>query len=157
MIRIVALAIVLSAITAADVSAQTPSPAPVTDSAADPALRNAVTTYAMRSGKLALSSAANPGPVFLPDGTYTSEAGTIVVIVDGIINRVQRGTGEITEISNVRLNRQKLITLTPSTNALMAVSDFTLPSGTYKSEDGLSSLTVVVGRPTEFTLPPVSK
>ena len=92
MIRSVGLVVVMAAVTATGISAQTPSPAPVADSAADPALRNAVTSYAMRSGKLALSSAANPGPVFLPDGTYTSEAGTIVVIVDAIINRVQRGT-----------------------------------------------------------------
>ena len=157
MIRVLRLVAVLSLLTASGISAQTPSPAPVPDSAADPAMRNVVTAYAMRSGKLALSSAASPGQSFLPDGTYTSETNTIIIIVDGIITRVQKGSGEMTEISNVRLNRQKLITLTPSTNALMAVADFTLPSGTYKSEDGLSSLTVIAGRPTQFTLPPASK
>lgn len=119
----------------------------------DSAMRNVVTSFSVKSGKLVLSSAANPGKSNLPDGTYTSDDASIMVIVDGRITRFQRGSGEIVEIQNVRVTRLGLISLTPSTNALMAVSDFNLPSGTYKSEDGRSSLTVVVGRPTMFIIP----
>jgi hypothetical protein len=34
----------------------------------------------------------------------------------------------------------------------MAVTDFTLPSGLFKSGDGLSSVTIVNGRPIAFSL-----
>lgn len=117
----------------------------------DPAARNIVTSYSVKSGRLLLSSAANPGPVQIPDGTYTSESGNVIVILDGSITRLQRGD-RISDISNVRLNRQKLVLLTPSTNALMAVSDITLPSGTYKSPDESTWLRVVIGRPAEFAI-----
>jgi hypothetical protein len=126
----------------------------VTDPAAlDPATKNVVTKFSVRSGKIALSSAANPGPVYMPDGTYTNESGTIIVILNGSITRLQQSTDEIVEIASLRLNRQDMIRLTPSTNALMAVTDMPLPSGTYKAEDGRASVTFLSGRPTAFTLP----
>lgn len=145
-IKAIFLAAIVSIVAASGASAQD-------STSVDAAMKNVVTTFSVKSGKLVLSSAANPGKSHLPDGTYTSEDGSIMVIVDGRITRFQRGSGEIVEIANVRLTRLGLVALTPSTNALMAVSDFNLPSGTYKSEDGLSSLSVVAGRPTLFTLP----
>jgi hypothetical protein len=131
--------------------AQEPLPA-AAPAALDSSTRNVVTAFSVRSGKIALSSAANPGPASLPDGTYTNENNTIIVILDGRIVRIQTSSGAITEISSARVTRLHGIMLTPSTNALMAVSEITLPSGTFKSEDGASSVTVVAGRPTAFTL-----
>lgn len=145
-IRSLRLAAMISIVAASGVSAQD-------STSVDSAMRNVVTSFLVKSGKLVLSSAANPGKSNLPDGTYTSDDGSIMVIVDGRITRFQRGSGEIVEIANVRTTRLGLVALTPSTNALMAVSDFNLPSGTYKSEDGRSSLTVIAGRPTAFTIP----
>ncbi|MEO8193517.1 MAG: hypothetical protein ABI681_06675 [Gemmatimonadales bacterium] len=151
------LVAIIAAISASAISAQTPSPVPVPDTTiGDPSTRNVV-TYSVRSGKLALSSAADPGPAYMPDGTYTNDANMIIVIVDGRITRIQGSSGEITEISSVRLGRQRAIALTPATNALMAVSDITLPSGTFKSDDGRASFRVVAGRPTAFTLPDSAK
>lgn len=131
--------------------AQEPVPA-AAPAALDSSTRNVVTAFSVRSGKIALSSVANPGPAYLPDGTYTNENNTIIVILDGRIARIQTSSGAITEISSVRVNRLHGIMVTPSTNALMAVSDITLPSGTFKSQDGASSVTVVAGRPSAFTL-----
>lgn len=152
MIRMLQLACVSVVVGASAAYAQAPSPAAAADQP-DSSAQNAVTTYSVKSGKIALSSTANPKAAFLPDGTYTNESGTIIVILDGVIVRIQRDSGEITEISSVRVNRDRVIMLTPSTNALMQVADIRLPSGTFKSEDGRSSITVVVGRPTAFTLP----
>ena len=145
LIKSISLAAIISIVAASEAFAQDSTPV-------DSAMRNVVTAFSGKSGKLVLSSAANPGKSYLPDGTYSTEDGAILAIVDGRISRFQRATGEIVEISNVRVTRLGLVALTPSTNALMAVSDFNLPSGTYKSEDGKSSLTVVAGRPTAFVL-----
>lgn len=153
-LRLCGVCLVAAAASAAHAQAPLPAAAPAM---LDSSTQNVVTEFSVRSGKIALSSAANPGPAYLPDGTYTSENNTIIVILEGRIVRLQRSTGEITEISSVRVNRLHGIMLTPSTNALMAVSDFTLPSGTFKSEDGRSSITVVAGRPTAFTLPESSR
>lgn len=139
----------LMVFTAAAASAQTPAPASPDTTTEDP---DAVTEYSIRSGKLMLSSKANPKPAALPDGTYTNPADLILVILDGRITRVQESTDRITEISSMRLNRQRLIMLTPSTTGLMTVNDFTLPSGTFTSEDGKSSITIVYGRPIAFVL-----
>jgi len=115
---------------------------------------SAVTSFSIKSGKIALSSLKNPGPVYLPDGTYTNEGGAVLVILDGHITRLQRNPdGEMTEIASIRLNRLHGIQLTPSTNALMTVSEITLPTGTFTSADGASSMRVVSGRPTTFTIP----
>src|SRR5512141_187337 len=143
----------LAAITATAASAQTPSPvaAPDTTVQASAAL-NAVKNFSIHSGQLVLSSAANPGPVYLPDGTYTDESSTAIVIRDGRIARIQQASGDLIEVSAVRLNRRGVITVTPSTNALMAVSDMPLPTGTFKSDDGVSSIRIVLGRPTAFTI-----
>jgi hypothetical protein len=150
MLRLVAILVVASA---GEASAQAPAPAPA---AADSAVTepNAVTTYAIRSGRLMLSSKANPKPTPMPDGTYTNQADLILVFLDGRVTRVQESTDRIMEIASMHLNRQKLVKLMLSTNALMAVSEMTLPSGTFKSHDGLSSVTIVFGRPTEFILAP---
>lgn len=113
---------------------------------------NAVTEYAIRSGKLMLSSRANPKPTALPDGVYTNQSDLTIAILGGKVTRIRESTGEITEFASMRLNRDRLVKLTPATNALMAVTDVTLPSGTFKSEDGRSALTVVFGRPTAFSL-----
>lgn len=152
MIPIVRLASVLVLVCASGAYGQTSSPAASTDVPGN-STQNVVTAYAVKSGKIALSSAANPKPVFLPDGTYTNESGTILVILEGVLTRLQQSTGEITEINSVRKTRQDVIVLTPSTNALMQVTDIKLPSGTFRSEDGRSSITVVAGRPTAFTIP----
>jgi len=151
MIPTLRLVTVLLAASAGAASAQAPAAAPA---AADSAVTepNAVTTYAIRSGKLMLSSKANPKPTPLPDGTYTNQSELILVFLDGRVTRVQESTDRIIEIASMRLNRDKLVKLMPSTNALMAVSDMTLPSGTFKSADGASSITIVVGRPTEFVI-----
>jgi len=150
MIPIVRLASVALLVSASGAYAQTPLPAAPPET---PGAQNVVTTFSVKSGKIALSSVAYPGKTYLPDGTYTNENGTIIVIVDGILVRLQQSTGEITEIASVRVNRQNVIVLTPSTNALIQVTDVKLPSGTFKSEDARSSITVVAGRPTAFSLP----
>jgi hypothetical protein len=146
MLRLVAI---LLAFTASGVSAQTPSPASPDTTVQDP---NAVTAYSVRSGKLMLSSKANPKPTALPDGAYTNDADMIIVFLDGRVTRIQESTDKMTEIGSMRLSRQQRVTLTPSTSALMAVTDFTLPSGLFKSGDGLSSVTIVNGRPIAFSL-----
>ena len=152
MIAVFRHVVTLSFFTAGAVAAQSPaSPAASPDTAAaDP---NAVTAYAIRSGKLMLSSRANPKPAAIPDGTYKNQADLIVVILNGRVTRIQETTDKITEIASMRLNRQKLVTLMPSTNALMAVNELLLPSGTFTSEDSKASFTVVFGRPTAFSLP----
>ena len=149
MIPILRLVAVLSVLTASATSAQAPSPAAPDTAATDP---DSVTAYSIRSGKLLLSSKANPKPTTLPDGTYTNQSDLILVIVNGKVTRMQESTGQITEIASMQLNRQRLVRLTPSTNALMAVGDLPLPSGTFRTEDGKSSVTIVFGRPTAFTL-----
>lgn len=141
---------VLSVVTANAVFAQTSSPALPDTATGDP---HAVSAYSIRSGKLMLSSRANPKPAVLPDGAYTNESDLIIVVLDGRVTRLQESTDRITEIASMRLNKHRLVTLMPSTNALMAVSEVTLPSGTFKTEDGRSSVTIVFGRPTAFTLP----
>jgi hypothetical protein len=138
------LALILATITASSVSGQLP--------AADSASQDSVTAFAIRGGRLALSSLANPGRVYLPSGTYKNQSDLIIAIVDGKITRIQETTDQITEISSSRVNRQKMIALMPSTNALMAVQELILPSGTFTSEDGSSSITIVSGRPTAFTV-----
>jgi hypothetical protein len=143
----------IAAITASAVSGQTPSRVAAADTTVqDSAALNAVKDFSIRSGKLVLSSAANPGPVHLPDGTYSDESNTAIVIRDGKIARIQQASGDLIEVSVVRLNRRGVITVTPYTNALMAVSDMPLPTGTFKSDDGVSSIRIVLGRPTAFTL-----
>ena len=149
MIPTIRLVAVLLTVTASAAAAQAPASAPADTAATDV---NAVTAYAIRSGKLVLSSKANPKPTPLPDGTYTNQADLILVILDGRVTRVQESTDRITEIASMRLNREKLVRLTPSTNALMAVGEMPFPSGTFKSADGLTSFTIVYGRPTEFIL-----
>ena len=126
-------------------NAQTPAPA---DTAP-----NAVTAVSIKSGKLALSSAANPGPVFLPDGAYTNESNTTIVFLDGRILRVEHGSGTVDQVGSVRIQRDRVM-LTPSVRALMAVSPFALPSGTFRNQEGNSWFKVVSGKPTEFGLPP---
>lgn len=127
--------------------------APASSDIAAAANPNAVTTYVMKSGKLMMSSKTNPKPAPMPDGTYTNQDNLIIVLLDGSVTRVVRSTGETIEVASMRINRQQSIRLTPSTNALMAVSDMPMPSGIFKSADGLSSVTIVLGRPMEFTVP----
>lgn len=146
-IRRVAL---LTTISATAVSAQTSGAPP---DSANPVSPNAVTSFSIKSGKLLLSSSATPKPVTMPDGTYTSEVQTILVISNGSIVRLQQSTGEIVEVASSRISRQNQIRLTPSTNALNAVSDMPLPTGTFTSDDGQSSITIMLGRPTWFKLP----
>lgn len=149
MIRMLGFAAFLLVITASLAAGQTQSPPPSDTLAGNP---DSVTAYSLRSGKLMLSSKANPKPVTMPDGAYTNEADVIIVFIDGRVTRVQESTDRITEIASARLNRNRLVTLTPSTNALMAVSEIILPSGTFTSEDRRRSVTIVFGRPTAFTL-----
>lgn len=149
MIRTPLFSVALLVMTAGAATAQTESPAPPDTATAN---RDSVTAYSIKSGRLMLSSKANPKPVALPDGAYTNEADVIIVFVNGRVTRVQESTDKITEIESARLNKNKLVTLTPSTNALMAVSELILPSGTFTSEDRRNSVTIVFGRPTAFTL-----
>jgi hypothetical protein len=90
---------------------------------------------------------------FLPDGTYTNESGTVIVILEGVVARLQRDQGEATEIASVHLGRERVLMLVPSTNALMQVSDIRFPSGTFTSADGKSSIKVIQGHPVSFTIP----
>ncbi len=99
-----------------------------------------------------LSSKTNPKPVSLPDGVYTNQSDLVLAILDGRVTRIRESTGGITEIAWMRLNKDRLMKLTPSTNALMTVTDVTLPSGTFKSEDGRSYVKIVFGLPTAFSL-----
>lgn len=149
--RILGLALVglITAPSVARAQTSVPAAAPAT---VDSAELNTVTTFSVKSGKIALSSIANPGPVYLPDGAYTNDANLIIVILEGRVSRIQTSVDAITEINSVRLSRNHVITLTPSTSALMAVTDITLPSGLFKSEDGTTSFTIVAGRPIAFTL-----
>ena len=144
------LVALLLAFAGSAVSAQAQPPAAPDTTAAD---ANAVTAYAIRSGKLMLSSKANPKPVALPDGVYKNQSDLVLAILNGRVTRLGESTGELTEIASMRLNKDRLVKLTPSTNALMTVTDITLPSGTFTSEDGRSSVKIVFGRPTEFTIP----
>jgi hypothetical protein len=149
MIFILRLVAALLAFTASTVSAQDPSPPAPDTTTQDP---NAVTAFSIRSGKLMLSSGANPKPTALPEGAYTNDSELIIVFVDGRVTRIQESTDGITEIGSMRLSRQQRVTLTPSTSALMAVTEFTLPSGMFKSADGSTTVTIVNGRPIAFTL-----
>lgn len=149
MIRMLRFAAVALAFTASSLSAQEAASAPGDTATEDP---HAVTAYSIRSGKLMVSSKANPKPTALPDGTYMNEAGVILVFVNGRVTRVQETTDRITEIASMRLNRQRLVILTQSTNALMAVIEVMLPSGTFRAENGNSSVTIVYGRPAAFTI-----
>ena len=158
MIAVLRGVVVGAAISATAVSAQTPALVPPPDSAiAGLAAQNAVTAVSIKSGRLVLSSAANPGKTLVPDGTYTNELNTIIVIVNGRIARVQESSGSIVEVESISQSRQGVIRVVPSTNALMAVSERPLPSGTFRSEDGQSSIKIVFGRPTEFTIAAVRK
>jgi hypothetical protein len=139
-------------IAAATATAQTSPPASPPEPAVDSATLYNVTEYSVKSGKLVLASAANPIPVYLPDGTYTNEAGESFVISDARIVRFLDAAGQSTDIANTRKNRFGLITLTPSTNALMAVSEMKLPSGNFTSDDGLVTFRSVLGRPTSFRI-----
>ena len=143
-ISILRLSLEAALVAAPAIRAQEASPAPVDSTA--------VTAFSMKSGRIALSSLANPGMTYLPDGTYTSDAGTVIVILDGKISRLQRNN-EVTEIASVRVHRLHGIMLTPNTNALNAVSEITMPTGMFVSADGSSSITVISGRPTRFIIP----
>jgi hypothetical protein len=150
MIKVLRLIAILLVSSASAVSAQTEAPASPDTTATD---ANAVTVFAIRSGRLMLSSKANPKPVVLPDGVYKNQSDLVLAIIDGRVTRIAESTGEITEVASMRLNKDRLVKLTPSTNALMTVTDVTLPSGTFTSEDGRSSVKIVSGRPTMFTIP----
>lgn len=152
MIRMIQLACVCVVVSASTAYAQETAPASAPETV-DSAALNAVTTYSMKSGRIALSSVANPKPSFLPDGTYTNESGVVLVILEGVIARLQREQSDPIEIASVHLGRDKVIMLVPGTNALMQVSDIRIPSGTFRSADGVSSLKVLSGHPISFTLP----
>lgn len=154
MIRILQLACVCVVVCASAAYAQETAAPATTPEVVDSAALNAVTTYSMKSGKIALSSVANPKLSFMPDGTYTNESGTVLVILEGLITRLQRDQGEATEIASVHLGRDRVIMLVPGTNALMQVSDIRIPSGTFRSADGLSTMKFLSGHPVAFTLPP---
>ena len=124
--------------------AQTPAPA-------DSLRPNEVTAVSIKSGKLALSSSANPGPVFLADGAYKNESNTIIVIVDGRVIRVEYGSGTVSRVASMRVQNERVM-LTPPVIALMSVSPFPLPSGTFTSHDGGHWFKVMSGRPTEFSI-----
>lgn len=111
---------------------------------------NEVTAVSIKSGKLALSSAANPGPVFLTDGVYTDEGNAVIVVLDGRISRVEYASGKLIQVASIHRQRERIM-LVPQVSALMSVSPFPLPSGRFTSDNGVT-LTVVAGRPTEFTL-----
>lgn len=150
LIRIALLSSVFAASVArAQTSASASPPEPST---VDSATLHNVTEYSVKSGKLVLASAANPIPVYLPDGTYTSEAGENFVISDGKVVRIMDAAGQVTDITNTRKNRFGFIVLTPNTNALMTVSDVKLPSGNFTSDDGLVTFRSVLGRPTSFKI-----
>ena len=122
-----------------------------TTPAAYSARPNDVTAVSIKSGRLALSSASNPGPVYLPDGAYSNGSGTVLVLLDGRIIRVEYGAGTVSQVASMRYQRDRVM-LTPPVTALMSVSPFPLPSGTFTSQDGAHVVTVMSGRPTEFII-----
>jgi hypothetical protein len=152
MIRMLQLACTCVVLSSSAAYAQDPAPSAAAEPV-DSATLNGVTTYSIKSGKIAMSSIANPKPSFLPDGTYVNESGTVLVILEGAITRLERAEGEATEIFSVHLGRDRVVMLVPSTNALMQVADVRLPSGTFRSVDGLSSMRVLSGHPVSFTIP----
>lgn len=156
MIRTLQLTFACVVIGASGASAQDAASAAPPPEAVDSAAPIAVTSFAVKSGKIALSSATNPKPVFLPDGTYTNDGGTVLAIVDGVIVKLERYAGEATVIESVRMNRDHQIMLTPGTTALMQVTDVRLPSGTFRAADGKASFTVIQGRPISFSVPGVT-
>jgi hypothetical protein len=99
-----------------------------------------------------LSSAANPRRTLLPDGTYKNQAELVIVVVDGRISRILPASGEAIEVASIRVKANRTVAITPSTNALAAVSEITLPSGIFTSADGTSTFTVIQGRPAAFTI-----
>jgi hypothetical protein len=119
--------------------------------AADSVGPNGVTAVAIKSGRLTLSSAANPGPVVLPDGAYKGDGGTTLVILDGRLTRVEYASGTVVDVASVRVRDQRVI-VTPGTTALVQVTPFPLPSGTFANQNGGASIKVVSGRPTEFSM-----
>jgi hypothetical protein len=148
MIRIFALATTWLTIAAHSAYGQPPA-------SADSSASNEVTAVSIKSGKLALSSTANPGPVFLADGAYANEQNTVIVVLHGRIVRIEYASGTVTQVASIRMQKERVM-LTPPVVALMAVSPFPLPSGMFRSQDGVSSLRVVGGSPTAFTVPPRS-
>jgi hypothetical protein len=143
MIRIPGIAAACLMVAVSTLPAQTPA-------SADSIGAHEVGALSIKSGKLALSSAANPGPVFLPDGVYTNESNTVIVVLDGRITGVEYESGKHVRVASLHMQRDRVM-LTPTVTALMSVSPFPLPSGKFTSQDGVT-LTVVSGRPTEFTL-----
>ena len=144
MIRNVGLVAVLLMVALHAPEAQTSAPA-------DSTRPNDVTAVSIKSGRLALSSTSNPGPAYLPDGAYSNGSGTVLVLLDGRIIRVEYGSGSVSQVASMRIQRDRVM-LTPPVTALMSVSPFPLPSGTFTSQDGAHVLTVLSGRPTEFII-----
>src|SRR3569832_1475137 len=70
---------------------------------------NTVTSFSVKSGKLLLASVAHPGPMNLPDGTYTNQRELSIVFQDGRVVRVQNGLGNITDITASRVSRQRSV------------------------------------------------
>lgn len=149
MMRLFALAAATVVVVAHTSGAQAPAPIDSTGP-------QEVTAVSVKSGRLALSSAARPGPVFLPDGAYSNESNTVIVVLSGRIIRVEYGSDAVRQVASTRLQRQQVM-LTPPVSALMSVSPFVLPSGTFRSQDGANSFKVMSGRPVEFTFRAVSQ
>ena len=143
MIRMLGLAAACVVVAVNAPRAQTPAPA-------DTAPME-VTEVSIKSGKLPLSSATNPGPVFFADGAYTNEIKTVIVVQGGRIIRVEYASGTVSRVASIRLQNQRVM-LKPPVTALVPVSPFPLPSGTFTTQDGAHSFKVVSGRPTELTV-----
>lgn len=114
-----------------------------------------VISLKIKSGRLALSSASNPGPVFLSDGAYTNDAGIVISILDGRIVSVGYPSGRVDEVASISIQRDRVM-LMPPVVALMQVSPFPLPSGTFTTPSG-ARFRVLSARPTEFTLAPAQE
>ena len=118
---------------------------------ADSIGQNGVRNLSISGGKLVLSSAAHPGPASMPNGAYESDAKTVIVFLDGRITRVEYATGTISQVASMRLQNGRVMLMPPVT-ALMQISAFPLPSGTFTMRNGSAFLKVVSGRPAEFSL-----
>jgi len=124
-------------------------PAPADSSAFD-----VVTSVSIKSGRLALATAGVSEPMYLPDGAYRSDTKTVLVILDGRISRVEYASGTITPVASARMERGRVM-LTPPVGALMQVTPFPLPTGTFTNEDASVTLKVVSGQPRELRRRPV--
>jgi hypothetical protein len=135
-----------------------------TPTTSDSDAKSAVTAYAIRYNKLAMSSLAQPGANYIPPGTYKDDKGHVITVVEGRFTLVKVNSAVTVAVETTELTPERQLQLlgrvatttsiTPTgTTSSTAGKSFPFPAGSYRSEDGKSTFTVVDGRPTKFTFP----